>query len=217
MPRPGSHTYDVQRTRLRGRLEDAGVPDDQADAQAKEQLRRQGYAQDPGPLSDRAGGPRGERGGGGDPGDVVVLRSPQFSDHAMMPSRMTRDGDNISPALTWSTPPDGTEELVLVVEDRDVPNGPLVHWLVTGIDPNVTSIDEGTPPPRVRVWKNSFGQESYTGPLPPVGDGPHRYFFRLYALGERAAMPPEGDMSALRDHLDRTALATGTVVGLYAR
>lgn len=30
--------------------------------------------------------------------------------------------------------------------------------------------------------KNGFGKTSYRGPYPPPGDGPHRYFFTLYAL-----------------------------------
>jgi Raf kinase inhibitor-like YbhB/YbcL family protein len=29
---------------------------------------------------------------------------------------------------------------------------------------------------------NSFGQAKYQGPCPPIGRGPHRYFFKLYAL-----------------------------------
>ncbi|MFB6230374.1 MAG: YbhB/YbcL family Raf kinase inhibitor-like protein [Salinibacter sp.] len=29
---------------------------------------------------------------------------------------------------------------------------------------------------------NDVGDVGYGGPCPPAGDGPHRYFFRLYAL-----------------------------------
>ena len=29
--------------------------------------------------------------------------------------------------------------------------------------------------------RNDFREEGYGGPLPPVGDGPHRYLFRVYA------------------------------------
>ena len=30
--------------------------------------------------------------------------------------------------------------------------------------------------------RNSWGKAGYGGPCPPKGHGPHRYFFRLYAL-----------------------------------
>jgi hypothetical protein len=39
MPRPGSHKYDVKRTRLRNQLDDHGFPDKQADELANEILQ----------------------------------------------------------------------------------------------------------------------------------------------------------------------------------
>ena len=45
-------------------------------------------------------------------------------------------GKNLSPPLTWSAPPPETTELLLVVEDLDVPqSNPAVHCLVL-IDPS---------------------------------------------------------------------------------
>lgn len=39
MPRPGSHKYDIKRSRMRNALDDAGFPDDQADKLVREILR----------------------------------------------------------------------------------------------------------------------------------------------------------------------------------
>jgi hypothetical protein len=39
MPRPGSHKYDIKRTRLRNELDDHGYPDKQADELANEILQ----------------------------------------------------------------------------------------------------------------------------------------------------------------------------------
>lgn len=39
MPRPGSHKYDIKRSRIRNALDDAGFPDDQADKLVREVMR----------------------------------------------------------------------------------------------------------------------------------------------------------------------------------
>lgn len=73
MPDPGSHSYDVKRTRLRAEYDDRGVPDGHADDAANAELERD---HPPVPLGDpdRAAGPRGTGGDSrGDPdvGDPV--------------------------------------------------------------------------------------------------------------------------------------------------
>jgi hypothetical protein len=58
MPTPGSHAYDVQRSRLRSRLEAEGTPDQEADERAADILRRDVEAPNPAVRSDRAAGDR---------------------------------------------------------------------------------------------------------------------------------------------------------------
>jgi len=41
MPRPGSHKYDIQRARLRKRLDNEGIPDKHADEQANQILQEE--------------------------------------------------------------------------------------------------------------------------------------------------------------------------------
>ncbi|HEV2760443.1 MAG TPA: hypothetical protein VGV86_12825 [Acidimicrobiales bacterium] len=83
MPTPGSHGYDVQRTRLRGKLETEGVNDKNADELANRIMQRDNQATSPGLRSDRAAGPYGERSGGGDPGRPTALAGIQRPhDHA---------------------------------------------------------------------------------------------------------------------------------------
>jgi Raf kinase inhibitor-like YbhB/YbcL family protein len=217
MPTPGSHSYDVRRTRLRGKLETEGIPDKNADEAANRIMQRESSAPSPGLRSDRAAGPYGERTVGGEPGNVIPMRSPAFNDHTMMPARCGRDGGNRSPALEWDAPPADTVELALVCEDPDAPDGPFLHWLVTGIPAGTTSIAEDETPSGADVWPNGYGDVGYGGPLPPVGDDPHRYIFRLFALDTPLAVSPGADVAAVRAALEDGRLATGTLTGLFAR
>ncbi len=217
MPTPGSHGYDVQRTRLRGRLESEGVNDKNADEAANAILRDQADTVSPAARTDRARGPYGERTGGGDPGAVVQLRSPAFNDGAYIPPRFTRDGDDVSPPIEWSDVPDGTAELALVCEDRDSPGDTFLHWLVTGIDPSTSAIAEGEVPPGAVSWENSYGQHGYGGPQPPVGDDAHRYVFRLFALDSPLGLEPGTSIDEVRAALDDKRIATGTLTGLFVR
>jgi hypothetical protein len=143
------------------------------------------------------------------------LRSPDFTDQAPIPDRYARTGQNVSPALTWSPPPEGTAELALLVEDPDAPRGTFVHWVVAGIPPSQTRIDAGDLPPGAVQGRNDFGKARYDGPQPPSGDPPHRYVFHLFAadapLGVRNGAPAETVRAALRGH----QLASGTLVGTY--
>lgn len=217
MPTPGSHGYDVQRTRLRGKLEDEGVNDRHADEAANAILQGQSDATSPAAQTDRAAGPYGERGGGGDPGAVIDLRSPAFNDNTIIPPRFSKQGGNASPPLEWSAVPEGTVELALVCEDPDAPGGTFLHWLLTGIDPATTAIGEGEVPPGATSWENDFGQRGYGGPQPPVGDDAHRYFFRLFALESAVDLAPETNVGEVRAAIDDKRLATGTLIGLFVR
>ena len=217
MPTPGSHSYDVRRAQLRKDLQDQGLSEKEAEDRANQMLQRDVTAPNPAAVTDRAAGPYGERTGGGDPGAVMQLRSPAFSDGALLPPRCARDGGNVSPALEWSGVPDGTAELALLCEDADAPGGTFVHWLVTGIDPGTTSIEEGREPPGSTSWPNDYGETGYGGPQPPVGDETHRYSFRLYALRRPLDLSPGAAADDVRRALDDEHLATGTLVGVFAR
>jgi Raf kinase inhibitor-like YbhB/YbcL family protein len=143
------------------------------------------------------------------------LTSSAFENQAPIPQRYTCEGDDISPALAWSDVPDGTRSLALIVDDPDAPSGTFVHWLAWGIDPASGGIEEGQEAPL--EGSSGFGDVSYRGPCPPPGHGPHRYFFRLFALDaeielEEGASREELD-AAIEDHvLDGTEL-----IGTYER
>jgi Raf kinase inhibitor-like YbhB/YbcL family protein len=139
-------------------------------------------------------------------------------DHAdLIPSRSSRDGENISPDLRWFGVPSGTCELLLLLEDPDDSRRTLLHWLVTGIDPACTSVEAGQTPMNGKVWCNDFGDVGYGGPHPPVGDPPHRYFFRVFALARPARLPRHPSAADVHRAIRGTVLASGVLVGRYRR
>ncbi len=147
----------------------------------------------------------------------LVLRSTAFNDHDVMPGRLSRQGGNTSPPLQWSGVPDGTAELVLLCEDPDAGGEPFLHWLVTGIDPATGEVVEGQAPAHGREWANGFGTAGWGGPQPPIGDEPHRYFFHLYAVREPLALPEHPDVDDVRRAAAKVELASGTLIGTFAR
>jgi len=143
------------------------------------------------------------------------LRSAAFADGAVIPRRHTCEGDDVSPPLSWSDPPEGTGSLALVVDDPDAPGGTFTHWLAWDIDPAAGELGEGQPAPS--EGRNDFGRVGYAGPCPPPGHGPHRYFHRLYALDEPLGVRPGADRAEVERTLDRHSLGTAELMGTYER
>jgi Raf kinase inhibitor-like YbhB/YbcL family protein len=142
-----------------------------------------------------------------------------FVEGAAIPRLNTCDGGDVSPALEWSGEPADTASFTLVMDDPDAPVGTWNHWLLYDIPSPVHSLAQGYKPGQVGViGTNDFGRLGYGGPCPPKGHGPHRYFFRLYAVGvaslglKAGAKRPELDR-ALRGHV----LAEAQFMGRYER
>jgi Raf kinase inhibitor-like YbhB/YbcL family protein len=142
-----------------------------------------------------------------------------WSDGSAIDVSYTCDGADASPPLSWTGVPDGTVELAVVFVDVDATGAqgrPFVHWLVTGIDPSVSSFAAGSVPPGATVRPSSFGEASYGGPCPPAGK-PHRYFFRLHALDASLNLPPGVSRAELEQAMVGHVLAVGTLMGTYER
>ena len=116
----------------------------------------------------------------------LMLASPAIPPGAEIPAQYTCDGADISPPLSWSDAPAGTESLVLVVEDPDAPSGTFRHWAVFDIPPAFRALDAGysanRPTTALHQARNDFGKTGYSGPCPPRGAGTHHYHFRLLAI-----------------------------------
>ena len=77
----------------------------------------------------------------------LELTSESFEHGDPIPERHTCSGKGTSPPLAWSSVPDGTRTLALIVHDADAPSGDFVHWLAWNIDPADGGIAEDKPDP----------------------------------------------------------------------
>jgi Raf kinase inhibitor-like YbhB/YbcL family protein len=126
---------------------------------------------------------------------------------ALDPCFTADEEDAVAPPLEWTSPPPGTQELVLVVEDADFQTGePHCHWLVWGLPGQKGKLLEGEAPPR--VGKNAHRNSEWLLPDPPTGENPHDYVFQLFALDLPLTLMP----GANREEL--VAAMAGHVIGL---
>lgn len=142
-----------------------------------------------------------------------------FAEGAAIPKLYTCEGGDVSPALEWSGEPAETASFALIMDDPDAPVGTWNHWLLYDVPAPVHSLAQGYKPGKLGVsGTNDFGRPGYGGPCPPKGHGPHRYFFRLYAVGVASLGLKAG---AKRSDLDRVlrghVLAEAQYMGRYER
>ena len=149
--------------------------------------------------------------------------SPAFTAGGPIPRAHTCDGADLSPPLAWSGMPDGTQELALVVDDPDAPNGTWVHWVLYGIAPGVAGLAAGVPrdaelksPIVAKQGMTDFRRPGWGGPCPPPGPA-HRYIFTLYALSRESRVPPGATKAVLLESIKTITLAEARLVGTYGR
>jgi hypothetical protein len=151
----------------------------------------------------------------------LQITSTAFSPGETVPKKFTCDGPDVSPGLSWSDPPAGTQSLALIADDPDAPVGTWVHWVLYDLPPGVRSLDEGVPkqdqlPSGARQGRNDFGKIGYGGPCPPPGK-PHRYFFKLYALDAKLNLKSGATKADLERAMKGHILAQGELIGRYGR
>jgi Raf kinase inhibitor-like YbhB/YbcL family protein len=150
------------------------------------------------------------------------LASTAFENGQTLPRTYVHGGDNQSPPLHWWDAPERTRSFMVVCEDPDAPKGTFRHWAYFDIPDTYEALPEGAGrvgQPTGRQAVNDFGYPRYDGPEPPIGHGPHRYVFRLYALDvSRLEAAPHSAtvleaIEAARPHI----LAEAEITGVYER
>jgi Raf kinase inhibitor-like YbhB/YbcL family protein len=166
---------------------------------------------------------------------AMKLTSSVFLNGAPIPREYSGMGIDQSPPLIWSDVPKGTQSFALICEDPDAPTqshprpeGPWVHWVIYNIPASEHQLPEALAsryeldrPVGCMQGRNDFtcpNNIGYRGPMPPPRSGPHRYFFRIYALDRQLDLPPKDAnkhslLAAMKGHL----LAAAELMATFER
>jgi Raf kinase inhibitor-like YbhB/YbcL family protein len=164
------------------------------------------------------------------------LISPDIKADQPMPERFIFNGlgchgQNISPGLSWTDPPEGTKSFALMVHDPDAATGGagIWHWVVINIPAAARSIAEGAGtadgaklPTGSRQITNDYAgfinSPGWGGPCPPKGAKAHSYNFTLYALKvETLNLPPNATSSHAGFVVNLNALDKAKLTMTYGR
>jgi len=148
-------------------------------------------------------------------GASLALASPPLREGAW-PVEHTCDGENTAPPLEWSGVPEGTAELVLLLQDPDAPGGTFTHWVVFGIPPEDGSTAAGQTPAGGLEGTNSLGETGYGGPCPPEGQE-HRYIFSLFAMAEPTGLQQAASLDQVDQAVSVRPLAGVQLAASYGR
>ena len=148
--------------------------------------------------------------------EVLTLTSPAIQDNGTLATKNACSdkqrspncvGENISPPLEWSNPPEGTKSFALLLFDPEgrAPAG-VSHMVLYGIPADVKGFAEGElskPSDKFVGGKNLMGVGIYFGPGTPPNTDWHHYTFTLVAT--------DLDPKALPPGLTREELATALI------
>lgn len=162
------------------------------------------------------------------PRPAMTLTTTAFADGAPIPVKFTQAGEQVSPPLTWSNVPPGTQSFVLHMRDPDVARNKTtedqVHWLVWNIPGTATGMAEGQPKgPTLPDGSRqiSASGEVYRGPGAAASGPQHHYTFEIYALDTKVDLPAGADAwetrTAVWKAMDGHILGKAVYVGLFRR
>lgn len=152
------------------------------------------------------------------------LHSSRFDHKGDIPSRYTCEGEDVSPPLSWSNPPEGTVTFALIVDDPDAPDPQApkmtwVHWILYNIPASTRELQEAVLskelPQGTLEGINDYKKTAYGGPCPPIGR--HRYFFKVYAVSKEITGLNRPTKKELEKAMEGSILAKAELVGTYQK
>src|SRR5882672_8055612 len=172
--------------------------------------------------------------GGAPAAPPMMMTVAGFADGGQIPVRYSQaapgvaTGEGLSPAITWTNVPAGTQSFVLNMHDMDVARNKTTddqaHWIVWNIPATATGLPEGVPKGAQLAdgaYQFSATGQMYRGPGAPATGPQHHYMFEVFALDTKLDVTPAADafesranvMKAMQGHI----LGKAVYGGLFKR
>lgn len=150
--------------------------------------------------------------------ETVTVTSPAFTEGREIPAKHCGPliGPQISPELAWSGLPEGTRQVLFILDDIDVPGAVPVNHTVALLGPDTAGVAEGglkKGADGVRFVPGRLGATGYIGPRPLPGHGTHRYRFHVLALDKVLDGAAPAHAHTLPAAVDGHVIARGTLMG----
>lgn len=152
---------------------------------------------------------------------TFTLTSNDITDGGVLPDAQVKAKGDTSPHLKWSGAPEGTKSYAVTCYDPDAPTGSgFWHWTVANIPAEVTELATGASPgglPSGAVeGRTDYGPAGFGGAAPPLGHGPHRYVFTVFAVDTEALdVTPDNSGAVFGFNLHFHTLAKATITATY--
>jgi Raf kinase inhibitor-like YbhB/YbcL family protein len=181
-----------------------------------------------------AGQQPGAQRGAAPAGPAMTLTVQGFPDGGDVPVKFSQaapgvaTGEGLSPAISWTNVPAGTQSFVLNMHDMDVARNRTTddqaHWVVWNIPATATGLPEGVPKGAQLAdgsYQFSATGQMYRGPGAPANGPMHHYMFEVFALDTKLDVTPGTDafdtrasvMKAMQGHI----LGKAVYGGLFRR
>jgi Raf kinase inhibitor-like YbhB/YbcL family protein len=164
---------------------------------------------------------RGGQGRGGPRTPPLLMTTTAWEDGGVIPDKYTQAAGAmaVSPALSWSQVPPGTQSFVLLMHDPEPvlnksPKMDITHWLVWNIPGTATGLKENFPQGEQAdgTRQVSLRAPGYMGPGAPAGPY-HHYTFELYALDTKLDVPEGTPQDAVKTRTAVFDAMEGHVLG----
>ncbi len=158
----------------------------------------------------------------------LTLTSTAFPDGSEIPVKYTSAAPMpVSPELSWTNVPMGTETFVLLMHDPDVvfnksDETDVTHWIVWNIPGTAHGLPENVPPTAqmpdgMIQGKNQGNVVGFRGPGAPAVGPPHHYTFELYALDTKLDLGPDASRADVMKAINGHILAKALYMGRFKR
>jgi Raf kinase inhibitor-like YbhB/YbcL family protein len=152
------------------------------------------------------------------------LSSSSFADGAVIPDKYTQASTApVSPQLSWTDVPEGTQSFALIMHDPDVAmqktTSDVTHWMAFNIPGTATSLSEGIP--NVATLPDGTVQPLNTGKKNGfMGSGAgccvyHHYTWELFALDTKLALGPDATRDQVLAAMNGHILGKAALVGRF--